>query len=199
MLLVSLERLRWIGVHQLGLRLFGTMVHKLLIIESFFHWKLNEIKTKHCIQIWLHSWCSWKTLGEPNLIEFISQFSELRCGKYWFLMHFDVENSNKLQKLCLEGKISWTFNVFTLGPTTQTTLVMMNWWKIWDNFVKMKSYLNELVLNKFPQCNLNWMQLNWIWFQFKFLNWVQNTLNWIKFCWVEFNQMINIQLWEDMC
>jgi hypothetical protein len=41
-------------------------------------------------------------------------------------MHFVAENSNKLQKLGLEEKISSTFNMFTLGPTTQTTLVMMN-------------------------------------------------------------------------
>jgi hypothetical protein len=160
MLLVSLERFWWVGVHQLGLRLFRTMVQNLLIIEQIFQWKLNEIKTKHCIQIWLHSWCSWKTLGDPNLIEFISQFSKLRCENIDFWMHFVAENSNKLQKLGLEVKISWTFNVFTLGPTTQTTLVMMNWWKRWDNFVKIKSYLNELILKEFPQCNLNWMQLN---------------------------------------
>jgi hypothetical protein len=96
-----------------------------------------------------------------------------------FLVHFVVENSNKLQKLGLEGKISWSFNVFTLGPTTQTTLVMMNWWKWWDNVVRVKFYLNELILNKFSQCNLNWMQLNWIWFEFKFLNWVQ--INWMEF------------------
>jgi len=46
-------------------------------------------------------------LGESDLIKFISQFSELRCGEYiffeWILF---VGNSNKLQKLGLEGKIS---------------------------------------------------------------------------------------------
>ncbi len=31
-----------------------------------------------------------------------------------FLMDFVVGNSNKLQKLGLEGKISWPLNVFTL-------------------------------------------------------------------------------------
>jgi hypothetical protein len=34
-----------------------------------------------------------------------------------FLVDFVDGNSNKLQKLGLEGKISWALNVFTLGPT----------------------------------------------------------------------------------
>ncbi len=42
-----------------------------------------------------------------------------------FLMDFVAENSKKLQKLGLEGKISWAFNVFTLGPTTQAALVLL--------------------------------------------------------------------------
>jgi hypothetical protein len=32
-----------------------------------------------------------------------------------FWVNFVVRNSNKLQKLGLEGKIGWAFNVFTLG------------------------------------------------------------------------------------
>ncbi len=42
-------------------------------------------------------------------------------------MDFVVGNSNKLQKLGLEGKISGNFNVFTLGLTTQVTLVVDDW------------------------------------------------------------------------
>jgi hypothetical protein len=42
-----------------------------------------------------------------------------------FLVDFVAGNSNKLQKLGLEGKISGSFNVFTLGPTTQATLVLL--------------------------------------------------------------------------
>jgi hypothetical protein len=38
---------------------------------------------------------------------------------------FVVKNSNKLQKLGLERKIRWAFNVFTLGPTIQAALVQM--------------------------------------------------------------------------
>ncbi len=41
-----------------------------------------------------------------------------------FWVDFVVGNSNKLQKLGWEGKISGNFNVFTLGPTTQAILVV---------------------------------------------------------------------------
>jgi len=44
-----------------------------------------------------------------------------------FWMNFVVGNSDNLQKLGLEGKISWALNVFTLGPTTQATLISMDW------------------------------------------------------------------------
>jgi hypothetical protein len=40
-----------------------------------------------------------------------------------FLMNLVAGNSNKLEKLGLEGNISWPFNVFALGPTSQATLV----------------------------------------------------------------------------
>jgi len=39
---------------------------------------------------------------------------------------FVVENSNKLQKMGLEGKINEAFNVFTLGPMAQATLEVNN-------------------------------------------------------------------------
>jgi hypothetical protein len=42
-----------------------------------------------------------------------------------FWMDFVVKNSNKLQKLSLEGKIGWAFNVFTVGPTTHGTLILL--------------------------------------------------------------------------
>jgi hypothetical protein len=88
-LLVSLKKIQWVRVvHWFGLKLFGTTVWKLLIIELFFQWKSNQIKTKNCIGIWGHSWYSWKTLGESNLIDFLLQFSKLKSGKYWFLNGF---------------------------------------------------------------------------------------------------------------
>jgi hypothetical protein len=40
-------------------------------------------------------------------------------------MNFVAGNSNKLQKLGLEAKISWALNVFTLRPMAQATLVSM--------------------------------------------------------------------------
>ncbi len=86
-----------------------------------------------------------KPFDKSDLIEFISQFSELSCERYWFLVNFVAGNSNKLKNLSLEGKISgepsmcshswiWKFsilkmwkikNVFTLGPTAQAILVWM--------------------------------------------------------------------------
>ncbi len=82
-LLVSLESSPWwVEVHRVGLRLFGVTMWKLLIIEPFSQWKLNKII--NCIGIWECSWYCWKALGESDLIKFISQFSELRCRRYWF-------------------------------------------------------------------------------------------------------------------
>jgi len=37
---------------------------------------------------------------------------------------FCCENSNKLKKMALEGKVGWALNVFTLGPMTYATLVL---------------------------------------------------------------------------
>ncbi len=100
---ISLESSWWVGgVH----RLYCKGWKLSLIIEPFFHWKLNKIKTENCIGIWgvyCCSWFCWKALGEWDLMEFISQFSELRCERYWFLSGFC--SKPKFQKLGLEGKI----------------------------------------------------------------------------------------------
>ncbi len=81
-------------------------MQKPLIVEPFSQWKLNKIETKNWIEIWRHSWC-WKTLGESNLIEFISQFSELTCERhFYFSVDFVVGNSNKLQNWVWKKKIS---------------------------------------------------------------------------------------------
>jgi hypothetical protein len=122
-LLVSLESSQWVGVHWLGLRLFGAMVWKLLIIELFSQWKLNKMKTENWIGIWGSSWCRWKVLGQSDLIEFISQFLELRCGRYWFLSEFGCWKFEQIAKFGFGSKIQcWALNVFTLGPTAQATL-----------------------------------------------------------------------------
>jgi hypothetical protein len=72
----------------IGLRLFGAMVWKLLIIESFSQWKLNKIETGNFIEICRRSWCFWKAFDKLDLVERISQFSEPRCERYWFLSRF---------------------------------------------------------------------------------------------------------------
>ncbi len=96
-------------MHRLGLRLFGAAtVWKLLNIEPFSWWKLNQIKTEETMY-WnweVFSVNCWKALSESNLIEFIS---ELRCGRCWILSGFFVGNSNKLQKNWVSGgKIGWS-------------------------------------------------------------------------------------------
>jgi hypothetical protein len=79
--LVSLESSWNVGVHWHTLRVFGATVWKLLIIASFSQWKLNKIETENGIGICVRYWCCWEAFGKSDLIEFVSQFSELRCGR----------------------------------------------------------------------------------------------------------------------
>jgi hypothetical protein len=88
-------------------------------------------------------------LGESDLIEFISQFSELRCARYWFLSGFccwkfkQIANigfgrNNQLSPQCVHIVKFFLFsilkmwkikNVFTLGLMTPATLVIIvNLW-----------------------------------------------------------------------
>ncbi len=62
-LLVSSENSWWVWVHQLGLRLFGATVWKVLIIKPFVQWKLNKIEIENRIGIWGCSSCCWKALA----------------------------------------------------------------------------------------------------------------------------------------
>jgi hypothetical protein len=112
------------GVHWLGLRLFGATKWKLLIIEPFSQWKPDKIEIEKCIRIWRHSWCFWKDLGESNSIEFISQFSELRCGRYCFLSGFFYWKFKQITNFGFGRKNQLSPNVFTLGPTAQARLVL---------------------------------------------------------------------------
>ncbi len=66
------KAIEWVGLHPLGFRLFGATMWKLLIIESFFQWKLNKIQTENCIGILRCSWCCWKVISKSDLIKFIS-------------------------------------------------------------------------------------------------------------------------------
>jgi hypothetical protein len=90
------------------------------------YWLLNHFLNENHIKLKLKTWgrsrCYCKALDKSDLIEFISQFSELSCERECdFLMNFVVGNSNKLQKLGLEAKISWAH--ITLGP--MATLMSM--------------------------------------------------------------------------
>jgi hypothetical protein len=86
-------------VHWLGLRLFGATMWKLLLIEPFSQWKPDKIEIERWIRIGGHSWCFWKALGESNSIDFISQFSELRCGRYCFLSGFFCWKFKQITKI----------------------------------------------------------------------------------------------------
>ncbi len=128
------------GVHRLGLRLFVELwCGSYWLLNHFFNEKLNKIENQklYC-NLGGCSWCCWKALYESDLIEFISQFSELRCernqfcwwkfkqiAKNWVWMAKSVEplrcvhtlagNSNKLQKIGF-GWQNWSspWDVFTL-------------------------------------------------------------------------------------
>jgi hypothetical protein len=55
--------------------------------------KLIKIETESCIEI---LW--WKSPNKSHLIEFISQFSELRCGRNFFLSEFCCWKFKKIAK-----------------------------------------------------------------------------------------------------
>jgi hypothetical protein len=101
-----LESFQWVGVHQLG-----WLVWDYLELWCGRYWLLNhfvnENHKKSKLKTWGCSWCCCKALGKSDLIEFIPQFSELWCERECnFGMDFVAGNSNKLQKLGLEAKIS---------------------------------------------------------------------------------------------
>jgi hypothetical protein len=104
---------RFVGVHQLDLRLFGTMVWKLWIIESFSQWKLNKIKIENNIEIWGCYECCWKAFDEwdleSELIEFSSHFLELSVEDIDFWVDSVAENSNKLPKIGFGRKNQLSF------------------------------------------------------------------------------------------
>jgi len=85
-LLVSSESSPWVRVHQLGLRLFGATVWKLLIMEPFSQWELNKMETENCIGIWGGSWCNlesswWVRCSRDNFTIF--------RAKVWKILIFE--------------------------------------------------------------------------------------------------------------
>ncbi len=101
--LVSSESSPWVWVHQLGLRLFWVMMWKLLIIEPFCQWKWHKIE--NYIGNLGHLWCYSKAFNKWDLIEFISQFSKPRCGRYWCWNEFYCWNFKKIIKIGFGRKI----------------------------------------------------------------------------------------------
>ncbi len=126
------------------LRLFGATMWKLLIIEPFFQWKLNKIKTENCIEFWGCSCYCWKAPKESDLIKFISQFSELRYERYWFfkwILFLEIQTNCK--NWVWKEKISSALNVFTL-----LNLDMLKMWKIKDVFTLGPTTQGTLLLNE---------------------------------------------------
>jgi hypothetical protein len=75
-----------------------------LIVEPFSQWKLNKIKTENCIKIWGHSCCCWKALDKSDWMESNSQFSELRCGRYYCRSGFCCWKFKHIAKIGFERK-----------------------------------------------------------------------------------------------
>jgi hypothetical protein len=119
---------------------------KLLIMEPFSQWKLKNFEN------WKLYWnlrAFLVLLERPQQLRFNQVYFTIFRAKVWkiliFWVYFVARISNKLQKLGLEGKISWAFNVcahivefrnfqlwnfekmknvFTLGLMEQATLVL---------------------------------------------------------------------------
>jgi len=52
------------------------------LLNHFFNEKEEKLKLKKLLEFGGNSWCPWEALDKSDLIEFISQFSELRCA-FW--------------------------------------------------------------------------------------------------------------------
>jgi hypothetical protein len=107
-LLVSLESSRWVGSD--APTWFET-IWSCYGVEAIEYWTIFLMKTKSNQKSETVYWnwevflvnC-WKALGESNLIEFISQFSELRCGRCWFLSGFCCWKFKQIAKILDLGR-----------------------------------------------------------------------------------------------
>jgi hypothetical protein len=59
----------------------------------------NKIKLKFVLEFGGILGVCWKVFDELDLIEFISQFSKLRCGRYFFLKGFLKKKFNQITKI----------------------------------------------------------------------------------------------------
>ncbi len=130
-LCVSSESFQWVvGVHWFGLRMFGIMMYKLLIIEPFSH--RNEKKSKLRI-VWEFG-CVLRVIRKLSLsldlFKFISQFSELRCGKYWFFGGFCCWKFKQIIKNWVwKGKISWSCSHLCQWHMLTLVGIMFAWYR----------------------------------------------------------------------
>ncbi len=142
-LLVSLESSWWVGVHKLGLRLFGATVWT--IIEPLSQWKLNKIE----------NWKVYWNLGvflvlSESLWDFIFNrvYFTIFRAKVWKIFIFEWILLLKIQtnrkNLSLEGRIRWALkDVSHCGLKAKEEL-----WKL-KKYLKAKEELQKL--KKYPK------------------------------------------------
>ncbi len=111
-------------VHWLDLRLLGGMVRRLLINEPFSQWKQIRIETENCIWIKGRSWYCWQALRES--IEVISQLSELKCERYWFLSGFCSWKFKQITKIGFARKNQLSQCVHTWANSTGYIIMYKN-------------------------------------------------------------------------
>jgi len=84
--LIFLESSQWVGVYQLDFKLFGTMVWKLLIIETFFQEKLNKIKTE---KIYWNLTMFLVSLKIPWWVKFNRFYFTIFIVEEWKIVNFE--------------------------------------------------------------------------------------------------------------
>ncbi len=181
--LLSLESSWWVGSnpnHKSShclLAIFGKLLMSRGVVTWWFatlwsygveaiNWLLNHFLNENYMNLKLktlwnfggHSWCCWKALCESDLIEFVSQFSELRCGRYWFLNGFccwkfkqiaklnGFGRKNQLSPQCVHLAKFRNFQSWKcensrlcshLGPAAQATLIRLKWVYFEDCIVQL--------------------------------------------------------------
>jgi hypothetical protein len=86
-LLVSSESSQWlVGVHWLGLRLFGATVQKLLIIEPFFQSKSNQNQN---YKLYWNLRVFFISLESSEGIRFIKVYFTISRAKVWKILIFE--------------------------------------------------------------------------------------------------------------
>ncbi len=88
-LLVPFKKaLNWVGCIDLVWDCLELWCESYWLLNFFLNEFFLKIEIKIFVGIWGHPRCRWKALSESDLIDFISQFSELTNGRYWFFSGF---------------------------------------------------------------------------------------------------------------